>query len=48
MCNLLKIAGAKVAVVRTVDEALDALRGFGLTLRVAPDIRFDPKPMRMK
>lgn len=38
----LQEAGAKVAVVRTVDEALDALRGFGVPLLVSATIRFDP------
>lgn len=42
--TLLQEAGCKAAVVRTVDEALDALRKFGIPLRIGADIRFDPKP----
>lgn len=40
-CLNLRIAGAKVAVARTVDEALDHLRAFGIPLRVKADIRFN-------
>lgn len=35
MINLLKIAGAKATVVRTVEQALDALREWGVPLRIA-------------
>ncbi len=38
-CNLLKIAGAHVAVVRTLDEALDALHRFGIPLRYQYAVR---------